>query len=34
MLRWLGMMLFLIGSLGSLLLLVTHRPSGGDLRTA
>jgi hypothetical protein len=33
-LRWLGMMLFLIGSLGSLLFLVTYRPSGGGMRPA
>ncbi len=32
--RWIGMMLFLIGSLGSLLLLVTYRPSGGGMRPA
>jgi hypothetical protein len=33
-LRWIGMMLFLIGSLGSLLFLVAYRPSGGGMRPA
>ena len=34
LLRTLGTMMFLIGSLGSLLVLVTWRPSGGGLRPA
>ena len=34
LLRMLGTMMFLVGSLGSLVVLVTHRPSGGGMRPA
>jgi hypothetical protein len=34
MLRWLGMMMFIVGSIGSILVLVTRRPSGGGMRPA
>jgi hypothetical protein len=34
LLRTLGAMMFLVGTLGSLVVLVTHRPSGGGMRPA
>src|SRR3990170_3070784 len=34
MLRTLGMMLFLVGSIGSIVVLITRRPSGGGLHPA
>ena len=34
LIRWIGVMMFLIGSIGSLALLVTRRPSGGGLHPA
>ncbi len=34
MLRWLGMIMFIVGSIGSIVVMVTRRPSGGGLHPA
>ena len=34
MLRYLGMMMFIVGSIGSIAILVTRRPSGGGMHPA